>query len=226
MSMSENMEGVKAFVKKHWVAIALGVVAIYVFLRYFGGSSSAPAASGNLQASQAALASQWAQASAAQAQQNLAAQTEADQAQIAKQKNQIEYTQAVGQVVQNVGTSIGSVVSAQSQIPIAAMAAATAINQQALSGSAAVAAAGVQGYSSTIDSAAHLLGVQTGNFGTTLIGFGNNLAQETGSALNAVATNSAPAVNAAAASAQTSANANSATAQKGLQVAGMAMMMA
>lgn len=230
--MSEHLENAKGFVKKHWVALSLGAVALYVVYRYMG--SSTPAASNNAGAMTAAYG-QSAQAAQQAAAIGLARQTENDQANIASAKlsaqsqnateqNQVALTNAIGGSVLAIGSTIAGTLAAQSAIPAAAMAAATLSNQTALSASAGVAMTGVAALPGTFDAMAHMLGVETGNFGTTLIGFGSNVATETGTALNAIATNGSSAVHAASSSAQASADAN----QKGLSslanLAGMVMM--
>lgn len=230
--MSETVERVKVFVKKHWLPLTVGVVALYVVYRYAGNSSPAPtnnsAAMNQAYGQSAAAAAQAAQIGLATQTEsdhaNIAAATLAAQSQNAMEQNQVALTGAIGNSVLAIGSTIAGTIAAQSAIPIAAMNAATLSNQQALSGAAGVAATGVAAMPGLYDALAHLLGVQTGNFGTTLIGFGNNVANETGSALNAIATNSGSAVKAASASAQASADAN----QKGLSslasMAGMMMM--
>jgi hypothetical protein len=172
----------------------------------------------------------YAQQSAAAASQGLAVQTEADQASIAQAKidatkqvaigqNQVALTNAVGNNILAFGNTIASTIAAQSLLPATAMQAAAAADQTALAGAAAVASQGVASQAGSITAAAHLLGVQTGNFGTTLIGFGQNIAAETSSAVNAVAVASGSSSSAAAGSASNSANANSRTAVEGEKAA-------
>lgn len=216
--MSEQLEHTREFVKKHWVAVSIGLVGVFIIYRYMG-ASSAPAANSNL-ASAAALQAAYAQSAQANVGNQLAAQTESDQAnlaaqkladatQIAGQQNQVALTTAVGQNVSALGQTIAGVISAQSQLPAVAMAAATNIDQAALANSAAVAASGVAAFPGALQAAGHLLGVQTGNFGSTIIGVGNNIATESGNALNSIAVAGGSAANSAAMSASNAAQANS-----------------
>lgn len=228
--IQENAKGGIAWAKKHWLILAVGVFGIWIVMRYSRASSAPASNSGTDYAGLAAMQSAGLAASAQSASQNLAVQTESDQASIERAKidatlkvasmqAEIGQTTAIGQNILNIGSTIAASIAAESALPAAAINAAAVTNQTALAGSAAVAAQGVQSLPDALQGAAHLLGVQTGNFGTTLIGFGSNLADETGNALNAIASNSGPAVNAAAASASNSANANSRTAVEGEKAA-------
>lgn len=211
------------FVKEHPVAIGVGVIGIIIIMRYSGGSAPASGADGSAAALQAAFAAngqyslasqQVANQAAAQAAQTSAA------SKAASESNQVALTQAIGQNITAIGSTIAATVAAQSALPAAAIAAASANNQQALVGSAAVAAQGVASYADVLNAGAHAIGVQTGNFGTTLMGLTDSLASMGGSALNAIAATVSSSAASASASAGYAAAANSGTAQQLIKTGG------
>lgn len=187
-----DAEHIKDVLKHHWVAIAGGCVGVYVLLHYgsglFGGSRAAPVADNS------ALIGSMIQASAASTANNQ--QYQLSQAALANtataQANaaQVAQTAAVGNVISEVGNSIGAVIQAQSLLPATAMNDATKGHQTALSSAAGVAAAGVASLPGTIQASSELLAnsfAPVDSFSAYLTGLSANVANMGASAFNAVA---------------------------------------